>query len=158
MSKREDYESKTEAILLPIAEQFGVSIYDIEYVKEGSDYYLRAYIDKPEGVNIIDCENVSRALSDVLDKEDFIAESQFLCAVGVHPGLCVHKCGELLSVHTGLDFVGVDDTFLDLIQQCDGLLHIGCVTAGAGPGIVDHHERGGGHDDLCARHGNDRRC
>ncbi|MCQ2540577.1 MAG: ribosome maturation factor RimP [Acetatifactor sp.] len=78
MSKREDYESKTEAILLPIAEQFGVSIYDIEYVKEGSDYYLRAYIDKPEGVNIIDCENVSRALSDVLDKEDFIAESYIL--------------------------------------------------------------------------------
>ena len=50
----------------------------IEYVKEGSDYYLRAYIDKPEGVNIIDCENVSRALSDALDKEDFIPEAYIL--------------------------------------------------------------------------------
>jgi len=69
MSKKEQYESKTEEILKPITEQFGVEIYDVEYVKEGSDYYLRAYIDKPEGVNIIDCEQVSRALSDVLDEK-----------------------------------------------------------------------------------------
>ena len=63
MSKREDYESRTEELLAPIAEVNQVEIYDVEYVKEGSDYYLRAYIDKPEGVNILDCENVSRALS-----------------------------------------------------------------------------------------------
>lgn len=78
MSRREDYESKTEALLQPIAEKNGVSIYDVEYVKEGADYYLRAYIDKPEGVNIIDCENVSRALSDALDKEDFIPDAYIL--------------------------------------------------------------------------------
>ncbi len=78
MSKREDYESRTEALLLPIAEQNGVSIYDVEYVKEGADYYLRAYIDKLEGVNIVDCENVSRALSDALDKEDFIPDAYIL--------------------------------------------------------------------------------
>ncbi|MBQ7934060.1 MAG: ribosome maturation factor RimP [Lachnospiraceae bacterium] len=78
MSRREDYESRTEALLQPIAEQNGVSIYDVEYVKEGADYYLRAYIDKPEGVNIIDCENVSRALSDALDKEDFILDAYIL--------------------------------------------------------------------------------
>ena len=78
MSKRETYEAKTEALLTPIAEQNGVEIYDVEYVKEGSDYYLRAYIDKPEGVNIIDCENVSRALSDALDKEDFIPDAYIL--------------------------------------------------------------------------------
>ncbi len=78
MSKREDYESRTEALLLPITQQFGVSIYDVEYVKEGADYYLRAYIDKPEGVNIIDCENVSRALSAELDKEDFIPDAYIL--------------------------------------------------------------------------------
>ena len=53
-------------------------IYDIEYVKEGSDHYLRAYIDKPEGVNIQDCENVSRRLSDELDREDFIPEAYIL--------------------------------------------------------------------------------
>ena len=78
MSKRETYEARTEELLAPIAEKNGVEIYDVEYVKEGSDYYLRAYIDKPEGVNIIDCENVSRALSDALDKEDFIEDSYIL--------------------------------------------------------------------------------
>ena len=72
MSKRDTYESKTEALLLPIAEANGVEIYDVEYVKEGADWYLRAYIDKAEGVNINDCENVSRALSDALDKDDVI--------------------------------------------------------------------------------------
>ncbi len=78
MSKREIYEEKTEVLLAPIAEVNGVEIYDVEYVKEGSEYYLRAYIDKPEGVNIIDCENVSRALSDALDKEDYIPEAYIL--------------------------------------------------------------------------------
>ena len=78
MSRREDYEAKTEALLQPIAEANQVSIYDVEYVKEGSEYYLRAYIDKPEGVNILDCENVSRALSDALDREDFILEAYIL--------------------------------------------------------------------------------
>lgn len=78
MSKREDYEARTEGLLSPIAEANGVSVYDVEYVKEGSDYYLRAYIDKPEGVTIQDCENVSRALSDELDREDFITEAYIL--------------------------------------------------------------------------------
>lgn len=78
MSRREDYETKTERLLAPIAEANQVSIYDVEYVKEGSDYYLRAYIDKPEGVNIQDCENVSRALSDALDEEDFIPDAYIL--------------------------------------------------------------------------------
>lgn len=78
MSKREIYEEKTEKLLAPIAEANGVEIYDVEYVKEGSDFYLRAYIDKQEGVNIIDCENVSRALSDALDKEDFIPDAYIL--------------------------------------------------------------------------------
>lgn len=78
MSKRESYESKTEELLAPIVNANHVEIYDVEYVKEGSDYYLRAYIDKPEGVNIIDCENVSRALSDALDEADFIEEAYIL--------------------------------------------------------------------------------
>ena len=47
--KEKTYEAKTEEILLPIAEEDGVEIYDVEYVKEGSDWYLRAYIDnKPD--------------------------------------------------------------------------------------------------------------
>ncbi len=78
MSKREEYEAKTEALLTPIAQANDVEIYDVEYVKEGADWYLRAYIDKPEGVTIIDCENVSRALSEALDKEDFIPDAYIL--------------------------------------------------------------------------------
>ena len=78
MSKRETYETRTEQLLMPIVEKYGVEIYDVEYVKEGSDWYLRAYIDKPEGVNINDCENVSRVLSDVLDTEDYIEDAYIL--------------------------------------------------------------------------------
>lgn len=78
MSKHATYEMKTEELLQPIAETNNVEIYDVEYVKEGNDWYLRCYIDKAEGVNIIDCENVSRALSEVLDAKDFIAEAYIL--------------------------------------------------------------------------------
>lgn len=75
---KKNYEERTEALLEPIAAAAGVSIYDVEYVKEGGEWYLRAYIDKPEGVNINDCETVSRALSDKLDEEDFIEEAYIL--------------------------------------------------------------------------------
>ena len=78
MSKKENYESKTEALLLPIAEKNHVEIYDVEYVKEGSDFYLRCYIDRDGGVNIQDCETVSRALSDQLDAEDYIEDAYIL--------------------------------------------------------------------------------
>jgi ribosome maturation factor RimP len=78
MAKKESYEERAEALLTPIAEANGCEVYDVEYVKEGSDWYLRAYIDKPEGVNIIDCENVSRAFSDKLDEADFIADAYIL--------------------------------------------------------------------------------
>jgi ribosome maturation factor RimP len=78
MSRKETYENRTEELLKPIVEEAGVEIYDVEYVKEGSDFYLRAYIDKPEGVNINDCEAVSRALSDALDEKDFISDAYIL--------------------------------------------------------------------------------
>ena len=71
-------EETVEALLLPVAEANGVRIYDVEYVKEGSDYYLRLYIDKDGGVTIDDCENVSRAMSDILDREDPIPEAYIL--------------------------------------------------------------------------------
>lgn len=75
---KKDYEARTEELLAPIVAEFGVRIYDVEYVKEGSDYYLRAYIDKDGGVNIDDCENVSRALSDKMDENDFIEDAYIL--------------------------------------------------------------------------------
>ena len=78
MSKRETYEERTEKLLQPIVEKVAVEVYDVEYVKEGRDYYLRVYIGKPDGVNSLDCENVSRELSDVLDEEDFIPDAYIL--------------------------------------------------------------------------------
>lgn len=78
MAKRDTYESRAEEILQPIVEANGCEIYDVEYVKEGSEYYLRAYIDKEGGVNIVDCENVSRAFSEKLDEVDFISEAYIL--------------------------------------------------------------------------------
>ena len=78
MAKKDSYEERAEALLVPIAAANGCEIYDVEYVKEGSDWYLRAYIDKPEGVSIVDCETVSRAFSDQLDQEDFIPDAYIL--------------------------------------------------------------------------------
>ncbi|MCR4650465.1 MAG: ribosome maturation factor RimP [Lachnospiraceae bacterium] len=75
---KKDYEARTEQLLEPICDNFGVRIYDVEYVKEGSDWYLRAYIDKDGGVTIDDCENVSRALSDKLDESDYIEDAYIL--------------------------------------------------------------------------------
>lgn len=78
MAKRETYEQKTEEILLPIIERNGFELVDVEYVKEGGNWYLRAYIDKPGGINVDDCEMVSRELSDILDEKDFIDEAYIL--------------------------------------------------------------------------------
>lgn len=78
MQKRESYEQRTEVILLPILQQHGFELWDVEYVKEGGNWYLRAYIDKPGGINVDDCEVVSRALSDILDEQDFIDEAYIL--------------------------------------------------------------------------------
>ena len=78
LTKREMYEKNTEEILLPMMEELGFELVDVEYVKEGSTWYLRAYIDKPGGINIDDCETVSRRLSDILDEKDYIDEAYIL--------------------------------------------------------------------------------
>lgn len=78
MAKREDIEKKTEELVMPIIEQNNFELVDVEYVKEGSSYYLRAYIDKEGGITVDDCEIVSRALGDLLDEKDFIEESYIL--------------------------------------------------------------------------------
>ncbi len=75
---RKEIEARTEELLTPIAEDNGVYVYDVEYVKEGSDMYLRAYIDKEGGVTIDDCEAVSRVLNEKLDEKDYIDEAYIL--------------------------------------------------------------------------------
>ena len=78
MSRREEYEMKTEALLQPIVDEKGFELVDVEYVKEGSNWYLRAFVDKPGGITINDLESVSRKLSDLLDEEDFISDPYIL--------------------------------------------------------------------------------
>lgn len=75
MSKREEYESRTEELLIPLMEEFQFELVDVEYVKEGSSWYLRAYIDKEGGITVNDCEAVARRMNDLLDEKDFIEES-----------------------------------------------------------------------------------
>ena len=75
MTKREQYEQRTETLLLPIIEKNRFELVDVEYVKEGGTWYLRAYIDKPGGITVDDCEVVNRALGELLDEEDFMEES-----------------------------------------------------------------------------------
>ena len=78
MSKKETYEQKTEELLLPLVEKHQFELVDLEYVKEGGNWYLRAYIDKQGGITVDDCEVISRALSDLLDQHDFIEEAYIL--------------------------------------------------------------------------------
>ena len=75
MSKASSYEAKTEKLILPILERLQFELVDVEYVKEGSIYYLRAYIDKEGGITVNDCEVAAREMNDLLDREDFIPES-----------------------------------------------------------------------------------
>ena len=78
MSRKESYEQKAEALLRPIVESHKFELVDVEYVKEGSNWYLRAYIDKEGGITVDDCEVVSRAFGARLDEEDFIEDSYIL--------------------------------------------------------------------------------
>lgn len=78
MTKREEYEMKTEQLLEPILKELQFELYDVEFVKEAGTFYLRAFIDKEGGITINDCETVSRKLSDLLDQKDFIPDAYIL--------------------------------------------------------------------------------
>lgn len=78
MSKKETYEQKAEELLMPLIEQNQFELVDVEYVKEAGNWYLRAYIDKPGGITVDDCEVISRAFSDLLDVHDFIDDAYIL--------------------------------------------------------------------------------
>ena len=75
MSRRQEYEKQTEELLEPIVAEQGFELVDVEYVKEAGNWYLRAYIDKPGGITVDDCEVVSRRFSDILDEKDYIEDS-----------------------------------------------------------------------------------
>lgn len=78
MAKRADIEHRVESLVMPIIEEGNFELVDVEYVKEGSNYYLRVFADKEGGINIDDCVLISRALEVKLDKEDFIPDAYIL--------------------------------------------------------------------------------
>ena len=78
MTKREEYEARTEALVMPLIEENHFELVDVEYVREGSNWYLRVYIDKDGGITVDDCELISRALSDLLDVNDYIPDAYIL--------------------------------------------------------------------------------
>lgn len=71
-------EEKVEQLVKEPIETLGYSLYDVEYTKEGPNYYLRIYIDSPKGIDLNDCEKVSNQINEILDKEDYIKEQYFL--------------------------------------------------------------------------------
>ena len=73
----------------PVVEEKGCTLWDVEYVREGSDYFLRLYIDKEGGVDITDCEAISRAVDPILDEKDPISESYHfeVCSAGIERAL-----------------------------------------------------------------------
>lgn len=85
MSRKESYEQRTEELITPILERMQFELVDVEYVKEGADWYLRAYIDKEGGITVNDCEAVAREMNDILDREDYV-EGSYIFEVS-SPGL-----------------------------------------------------------------------
>lgn len=71
-------EEKIEKLTSKTINDLGYELYDVEYVKEGKDFFLRIYIDSEKGIDLDDCEKVSNLINELLDKEDYIKEQYFL--------------------------------------------------------------------------------
>jgi len=80
---------QVEAFAKPIVEQHGCSLWDVEYVREGTERFLRLYIEKEGGIDITDCEAISRAVDPILDEKDPIQESYHfeVCSAGLERAL-----------------------------------------------------------------------
>jgi len=84
-SKGKNTVSAVEELISPIADSLGLRIWDVRYLKEGSQWYLRVFIDKDGGVDINDCENMSRAIDEPLDRLDPI-DGEYILEVS-SPGI-----------------------------------------------------------------------
>lgn len=71
-------EEKVEKLLKEKIESIGYDLYDVEYSKEGKNYFLRIFIDKEEGIDLEDCEKVNNEINDILDQADYIKDQYFL--------------------------------------------------------------------------------
>ena len=113
----------------PIVESCGCSLWDVEYVREGSERFLRLYIDKDGGVDIEDCEKIHRAVDPVLDEHDPISESYHfeVCSAGLERAL--KRPGDFAQ------FMGSPIT-VKLYRPRNGLKEIPCVLKGYEDGKV----------------------
>ena len=120
---RRNVERKTEDILQPILARHGFELVDVEFVKEGSDWYLRSYIDKEGGIAVDDCETVSRELEKELDAIDLI-DGAYILEVS-SPGLTrplkkekdfVRNLGKPVEVHTFKPIDGSKEFIGDLLR------------------------------------------
>lgn len=71
-------EERVESLIQNKIEETGYELYDVEYAKEGKNYFLRVFIDRPEGIDLNDCEKVNDAINDLLDEANYIKEQYFL--------------------------------------------------------------------------------
>lgn len=135
MGRKESYEAKTEQLIQPLVDANNFELVDVEFVKEGSEWYLRVYIDKEGGITVDDCEIISRAFNEILDKEDYISE-QYIFEVS-SPGLMrplkkekdyIRSVGKLIDIKTyspiekRKEFTGVLKAFdeKNVTIDCDG--------------------------------------
>ncbi len=124
-NKRELYEKKAEELLQPLIDGYGFELVDVEYVKEGQDMFLRAYIDKEGGITINDCETVSRAFSDLLDEADFIEDAYILEVSSPGLGRPLKKekdykrsIGKEIEIHT-FKSIGGEKEFFGTLKSYD---------------------------------------
>ena len=78
LSKSDAYVKRTEELVLPMVDEKGFELVDVEYVKEANNWYLRVYLDKPGGITIDDLTLINHQLSDKMDEIDFIEEAYIL--------------------------------------------------------------------------------
>ena len=71
-------EEKVEKLVKPKVEEAGYELYDLEYAKEGKDYFLRIFIDSEKGIDLNDCEKVTNSITDILDEANYIKEHYYL--------------------------------------------------------------------------------
>jgi len=77
-NKLNNIENKVNELIEDTIINLGYSLYDVQYVKEGKDYFLRLFLESENGIDLEDCEKVSNSVTDILDKEDYIKEQYFL--------------------------------------------------------------------------------
>ena len=71
-------EERVEKLIENPINNLGYELYDVEYVKEGKDYFLRVFINKADGISLEDCEKVNNEITDLLDTQDYLKEQYFL--------------------------------------------------------------------------------